>query len=200
MQAPSTENDPHGRLTILERIAAGEKSAVEECIKTYGGLVWKIARKHAFNNEDAEDAVQEIFTSIWMNAHRFDAEKSPESAFVCLLAKRKSIDLFRKHRRERQETELVETGGADKHAHDGHRNVLLNMDLKPVVEALRNLPEKENELIKSSIFNGNSHQEIADIFQIPLGTVKSKIRRGINKIRSNVGEPFLTDLHESYFG
>jgi len=200
MQAPSIATDLNSHLTILERIAAGEKSAVEECIKTYGGLVWKIARKHAANNEDAEDAVQEIFTSIWMNAHRFDAEKSPETAFICLLAKRKSIDLFRKHRHQRSEIELVETGNQGKPAHDGFQNVLLNMDLKPVVRALRNLPEKENELIKSSIFSGNSHQEIADIFQIPLGTVKSKIRRGISKIKSTVGEPFLTDLRESYFG
>ena len=200
MNAPSPKLISEIRSTILERVAAGDKSAIEECVKTYSGLVWKIAGKYAFNNEDAEDAVQEIFMSIWMNAHRFDAEKSPEAAFICLLAKRKSIDLFRKHKNQRSETELVETGGLEKTAHDGFQNVLLNLDLKPVVEALRNLPEKENELIKSSIFSGNSHQEIADIFQIPLGTVKSKIRRGISKIKSTVGEPFLTDLRESYFG
>lgn len=200
MQAPSIAVDLNGRLTILERIAAGETSAVEECIRAYSGLVWKIARKHSRNIEDAEDAVQEIFTSVWMNAHRFDAAKSPEIAFVCLLAQRKAIDLFRKHRHHFSEIELSEAVNSPNAKNNDHRNVMLGLDLKTIKQALRKLPAAENEMIKLSIYGGNSHNEIAAGMGLPLGTVKSKIRRGINKIRTAVGEPFLTDLRKAYYG
>lgn len=200
MQAPSIAIEPKGDLTILERIAAGEKAAVEECIRTYNGLVWKIARKHSGNLEDAEDTVQEIFTSIWMNAHRFDASKSPETAFICLLAKRKSIDLFRKHRSRSSETELTEIENASKAKSSDYGNVILGMDLKTIKRALKNLPAAESEMIRLSVFGGNSHTEIAEQLELPLGTVKSKIRRGLNKIRNSVGETFLANMRKAYYG
>lgn len=200
MQAPKLAIEKNSQPNILEKIAAGEKSAVEECIRTYSCLVWKIARKYMNNTEDAEDAVQEIFTSIWLNAHRFDAEKSPESAFICLLAQRKAIDLLRRKRYLFLETELPATDGSENSAHGDYRSILLNIDLKPIFKALKDLPEKEIELIKLSVFGGNSHHEIAEISQMPLGTVKSKIRRGLNKVRSSVGKPFLADLQKAYYG
>lgn len=200
MQAPSIAADLNGRLTILERIADGEKSAVEECIRTYGNLVWKIARKYSKNVEDVEDVAQEIFTSIWLNAHRFDAAKSPEPAFICLLAQRKAIDLFRKHRRQSSETELSEAANLSTVKRNEYENVLLGLDLKAVKIALKMLPNVENEMIKLVIFGGNSHTEIAERLELPLGTVKSKIRRGINKMKKNVGEPFLTNLRNAYYG
>jgi RNA polymerase sigma-70 factor (ECF subfamily) len=55
-------------LTVLQRIAQGDKQAVKDCIDRYANLVWFIARKYHFNKEDAEDAVQEIFIDIWKNA------------------------------------------------------------------------------------------------------------------------------------
>lgn len=199
MQAPKIETVPNG-LTTLERIAAREKNAVEDFIRLYSGLVWKIARKHTNNIEDAEDAVQEIFLNIWMNAHRFDAEKSPESAFICLLAQRKAIDLFRKRRNQILEVAVESVDSSKELKNRDYRNVILNLDLKAVRLALSNLSAIENEFIRLSIFAGSSHTEIAEQFGLPLGTVKSKIRRGINKIRTSVGKPFLADLHKAYYG
>ena len=58
---------------ILNRIATGDQTAVQDCLKTYGGLVWSLARRMLRNSEDAKDVVQEIFVDIWKNAERFDA-------------------------------------------------------------------------------------------------------------------------------
>lgn len=199
MQAPNVESDLSGRLTVLERIADGETSAVEECIRTYSGLVWKIARKHSRNNEDAEDVVQEIFTSLWMNAERFDRTKSPEIAFVCLIAQRKAIDVFRKQRHHLSEIELSEAEISPNPKDSDYKNVLLGLDLKTIRQALKKLPSAENEMIKLSVYGGSSHSEIAESLNLPLGTVKSKIRRGISKIKTIVGEPVLTDLRKAYY-
>ena len=67
---------------ILQRIAKGDKSAVQDCLDAYGGLVWSIARKMLRNSDEAEDVVQEIFTDIWKNAARFDESKSSETTYA----------------------------------------------------------------------------------------------------------------------
>lgn len=200
MKAPEAETELNCNLSILERVANDDQSAVEDCVKTYGNLVWKIARKYTNNNEDAEDVVQEIFTSIWLNAHRFDAAKSPESAFICLLAKRRAIDIFRKHRHQLSETELSETTVATDAKRDDHKNILLAMDLKTIRQALGKLSATENEMIRLSVYGWNSHNEIAERLNVPLGTVKSKIRRGVSKIKKTVGKPFLTEMRKAYYG
>ena len=69
---------------ILNRIANGEESAVADCLKTYGGLVWSLARRMLRNPADAEDVVQEIFVDIWKNAERFDPAQSSETTFVAI--------------------------------------------------------------------------------------------------------------------
>ena len=69
---------------ILNRIATGDSTAVQDCLKTYGGLVWSLARRMLRNSDDAEDVVQEIFVDIWKNAERFDASQSSETTFVAM--------------------------------------------------------------------------------------------------------------------
>lgn len=200
MQAPSIEAELKGSLSILERITGGDKSAVEECIGAYSGLVWKIARKYSRSNEDIEDAVQEIFLTIWMNAHRFDPAKSPETAFICLLAQRKAIDLLRRNKSRFSEIELPESGELPNEKHLDYKNVFLNLDLQKIKSAFKNLSASENELLRLSVYEGNSHTEIAEIVGMPLGTVKSKIRRGLGKVKASVGKPFLADLYKAYYG
>ena len=72
---------------ILNRIANGDQDAVQECLKTYGGLVWSLARRMLRNSDDAEDAVQEIFVDIWKNAGRFDPSQSSETTFIAMIAR-----------------------------------------------------------------------------------------------------------------
>ncbi|HTK36951.1 MAG TPA: sigma-70 family RNA polymerase sigma factor, partial [Pyrinomonadaceae bacterium] len=80
---------------ILQRIAAGDRTAVQDCLDTYGGLVWSIARKMLRSNEDTEDAVQEIFVDIWKNAERYDDAQSSETTFIAMIARRRLIDRIR---------------------------------------------------------------------------------------------------------
>ena len=94
-------------LTTLERVAAGQADAVEECLRKYRGLVWSLARKLCPNLTDAEDAVQEIFIEVWRHADRFDAGRASEATYIATIARRRLIDKYR--RRSRQ----VETAAMD---------------------------------------------------------------------------------------
>lgn len=82
--------------SILERIAAGEQHAVNECLDRYGNLVWSLARRYLRNAADAEDAVQDIFIDIWSSAGRYDRNIASEVAFISTIARRRLIDKLRK--------------------------------------------------------------------------------------------------------
>ncbi len=170
--------------TILQRVAKADKTAVEECVNVYGGFVWSIARKFTKTREDAEDVVQEIFIDIWKNAARFDPAKSPESAFICLIARRRSIDQLRKltclPQNSFSENALI------KLASDSHKRLQMYVEVKSAVNALNKLKPREKQVVQMAIYEGMSHSEIARAIGLPLGTVKSRMRQGLQKIRSSV--------------
>ena len=89
--------------TLLERIGRGDRTAVAECIDTYGGLVWSLARQFQANEADAEESVQEIFMEIWTRANRYDAGKASEATFISMLARRRLIDRIRRQQRWRDD-------------------------------------------------------------------------------------------------
>jgi RNA polymerase sigma-70 factor (ECF subfamily) len=179
--------------TILQRIARGESTAVDECLETYGKIVWSIALKCTNTREDAEDLVQEIFIDIWKNAAQFDASKSPESMFVRLIAKRRLIDTLR--RSYRRPAISFEENALDLQASDAHNRLQTSIETKCIIKALNKLSRQEMQAIKMSIYKGMSHSEIAGIIGLPVGTVKTHIRRGIKKVRKSMG--LATTLQEA---
>src|SRR4051794_24108813 len=89
---------------LLSRVASGDRAAIRETIQQYGGLVWSLARRGSVSQEDAEDAVQEIFTDVWRSAARFDVRSGTEATFIATIARRRLIDR-RRSRHRRPETD-----------------------------------------------------------------------------------------------
>ncbi len=170
--------------TILQRVASNDKTAVEECFKFYGSFVWSIARKFTKTREDAEDAVQEIFIDIWKNAARFDPAKSPESAFIWLIAQRRSIDQLRRFACLPQDSFSENT--LINLASDSYKRLQMYVEVKSAVDALNKLKPREKQVVRMAIYEGMSHGEIARSAGLPLGTVKSRLRQGLQKIRSSM--------------
>lgn len=78
-------------LTILQRIGENDKTAVKECIDTYGNLIWALAKTFTASNEEAETAAQEIFIDIWQNAERFYQSQTSEKLLIAQIALRRLI-------------------------------------------------------------------------------------------------------------
>jgi RNA polymerase sigma-70 factor (ECF subfamily) len=170
---------------ILKRIAAGDAAAVQECLKTYGGLVWSLARRMLRNSDDAEDAVQEIFVDVWKNADRFDENISSETTFVAMLARRRLIDKIRYAQRRLSPDSLDDIllepfTRADK-------TVETSIEAEQAAEAMRTLRPEQQQVLRLSIVQGMSHQEIAEATGMPLGTVKTHARRGLLQVRELMG-------------
>ncbi len=172
----STKHNP-----ILPRIANGEPNAFEDFINAYGNLVWSIAKKFARNAEDAEDAVQEVFMEIWQNAERFDETKASEVTFISLIARRRLIDRVRKIYRQPNFQSIEDTFETQPNVFE--HEILTNIEAKKAVQAMQKVRPEQRELMMLTIFEGMSHGEIAEKTKLPLGTVKTHIRRGFDSVR-----------------
>ena len=167
---------------ILPRIAAGEPSALKECIDAYGPGIWAVARRRIGDEHEAEEAVQDVFAAIWEHAERFDARKGSEKTFVMTLARRRVIDRVR--RRRPQASEMVEEPSR---LGDHHAAAEQADEFSRVTDALAALRPVERRVLQLSIHEGLSHSEVSSALEMPLGTVKSHLRRGILRVRELLG-------------
>ena len=170
---------------ILQRITEGDQTAVQDCLDTYGGLVWSLARRMLPDANEAEDAVQEIFIDIWKNAGRFDEKQASETTFVAMISRRRLIDRVRKNQRQVSadslEDILVEPSG------NFHQNLQIGVEAQQAAQELNNLRPEQRQVLQLSIYQGLSQQEISNVTGMPIGTVKTHARRGLLQIRENLG-------------
>jgi len=174
--------------TLLERVADGDGLAMQECIDTYAGLVWRLAYRMLSDPAEAEDAVQEVFVSIWENCGRHNPEIGSEITFVAMIARRRLIDRGRRLRHRRK----VEANARDLTPREpmtpGDRVVdqphgVDDESFRKVLAALEALPDSQRTAVTLSVRSGLTHEQISRQTGMPLGTVKTNIRRGLQRIR-----------------
>jgi RNA polymerase sigma-70 factor (ECF subfamily) len=174
--------------SLLKRVADGDSGAVKEVMDQFGGLVWSLARRSCFNPADAEDATQEIFLDIWKSAGRYDESKGSETLFVAMIARRRLIDRIRRQGREPQMEDVDAPGFeiAGSVSLDGETV----SEAALAAQAVATLKPAQQRVLELGLLQGLSHSEIADVTGMPLGTVKTQMRRGLIKVRElmQVGE------------
>ena len=155
----------------------------------YSGLVWTLARRFSENAADAEDASQEIFLEIWKSAARFDAALGTESLFVTTVARRRLIDRLRARKRRPRTEVYDEHEGANIVAAEGDAEApFFTREITSAKAALAALDAGERETLLLGIVEGMTHSEIATHTNRPLGTVKTQLRRGLEKLRRKLRE------------
>lgn len=183
MVSTATDN-PQEPQPLLPRVAAGDPAAVAEVLDRYGGLVWSLARRLTGRPDDAEDAVQEIFIDIWKSAARFDGAIASEKTFVAMIARRRLIDR-RRHAGRRPVTDPI-LPHLEAVASEGPQTMEANVEASLARGALAELKPKERNVVLLSAYHGFSHGQIADRTGLPLGTVKTYVRRGLMRVRERL--------------
>ena len=178
-------------VVILDLIAKNHPGSFEMLIEKYGNLVWSIGKKFLGNQSDLEDAVQEVMIAIWKSADKFDANKASEITFVSMIARRRFIDYLRKISKHKSEDSMDD----DNNNIHLYKESILNeeTDLALVKSAIEDLDTDDQELLNLSVYQGYSHSEISEILDIPLGTVKTRIRRNLMKLK----DTFATNKNKS---
>lgn len=171
--------------SILERVASGEQAAFAQCVDQFGNLVWSLARRMCKTAADAEDAAQDIFLTIWKKAAQYDATRGSEAGFIATLARRSLIDRHRSNRRRSAEVVLDDMDGPWTAVDDLRGET--GSDANLAAEALRKLKPDAQRVISLAVWEGLSQNEIAGVTGMPLGTVKSLMRRGFMTIREMLG-------------
>lgn len=147
--------------------------------------MWSIARKMLRNSDEAEDAVQEVFVDIWKNAGRFDESQASETTFIAMIARRRIID------RIRYSTRRISSDSLDDVLLEpftrSDKAMQMSVEANEAAEAMRKLRPEQQQVLRLSIIQGMSHQEIADATGMPIGTVKTHARRGLMQVRENLG-------------
>ncbi len=137
------------------------------------------------NSDEAEDAVQEVFVDIWKNAGRFDESQASETTFIAMIARRRIID------RIRYSTRRISADSLDDVLLEpftrSDKAMQMSVEANEAAEAMRKLRPEQQQVLRLSIIQGMSHQEIADATGMPIGTVKTHARRGLMQVRENLG-------------
>jgi RNA polymerase sigma factor (sigma-70 family) len=183
----STAHEP-----VLPRLAAGEPRAMNECITRHGALVWGIVRRSVKDSTAAEDLVQEIFTEIWKKAAFFDPAVASETTFIALVARRRAIDFLRRQGRQ-PDFEPLEAAGSIPAASAPAPS--LNCDPEAVKSSVAALPDETRQLFRLFFEDGFTHPEIAEKTGLPLGTVKTRLRRGLITLREQLRRTGNSNLH-----
>ena len=167
---------------LLLRVANREPEAFETCIQQYGNLVWALAKRYSPCQSDAEDAVQEIFLDLWKKAEKFTPERSCESTFITMIARRKLIDRHRKLGRSVETTSIGNDWDQPDLSPASRPYELIDEAAKASL-CLENLQANHRDILKRSIHQGQSHSQISSDLSMPLGSVKSLARRGLIQLR-----------------
>lgn len=171
-------------VSVLSKVAAGDEESVRQCLEQYGGLVWSLARKFLKDRAEAEDAVQDIFLAIWQNSHRYDSNLASEATFIAVIARRRLIDRRRRQNsRPEAETMVSEPSTTERSA---EQLAVLGDEAALAAQVLETLPEQQVQVLRLSIFDGLTHSEIATTTGLAIGTVKTQIRRGLQKLRDRL--------------
>ena len=174
-------------LTLLQRISRGDESAVTQCVDEYGGLAWRLATRYlGAASPEIEDPGPEAITGLMLNARPIEPAKGTQPAFVATIIHRRLTDYQRRRAaRARLASNVAARSGEGETTPRGPERLadyVKDQDLGHVVRAFDTLPDEERTALWLSLHRGLSHSEIASATHSPLGTVKTRLRRGLSRL------------------
>jgi RNA polymerase sigma-70 factor, ECF subfamily len=187
-------NDPdssgsEGDAQLIRRIRGGDRAAFLEFYDRYAPLLLSVAARVLGDRREAEDVLQDVFTQIWHKSSGYEAALGSLTGWAVTLTRNKAIDRVRASGRRRRLIEEVALSAETNEESVASANDLLYGPERAacVRVALAALPGEQREVIELAFFAGLSQSEIASRLQQPLGTVKARIRRGMLKLREQLG-------------
>ena len=170
--------------TLVEQMRIGQERALEELYDATVGKLYALASAILRSAEDTEEIVCETYAYAWANASRFDASRANALGWLLMLCRSRALDRLRQRRATANALDIAAMRHADNSGADQPFDVLSLMQQRSKVHAaLSQLTPERRHLVSLAFLQGLSHQEIADVTRLPLGTVKSHVRRALTQLR-----------------
>jgi len=168
---------------LVTSIARYSEVALAEAYRRHGGAVFGLAKRVLRNAAEAEDVTQEVFLRLWNEPDRFDPARGSLRSFLLAQAHGRAVDAVRSSspRRAREARDAMRTAEA---SYDMQHEVWDLAVTDQVAHAMGELPEEERRAIELAYFDGRTYREVARLLDQPEGTVKSRIRNGMRRMRA----------------
>ena len=178
---------------IVARMARGDEQALAALYDRFGNLAYSLAYQILGNTADAEEVVTDAFVQAWSTAVSFDPARASVAAWLSMIARTRALDRLRSSKRRSQ---LLEEAAHSSPELEGSALPLGTLGSAPdlhaeqsgmrarVNQALSELPENQRKVVELAFFGGLSHSEIAAALNEPLGTVKTRVRTALTKLRA----------------
>ena len=183
--------NPESQLLLqnLQRMAKGEHAALAACYDAMGPVVFSLAVRMLRDRPAAEDVTQDIFVQVWRQAANYDTTRGSPEAWIMMIARTRILDRLR----SRSAGVVLKPVGDNlpdaPAAEDWPEDLAISReDAVNVRKALSELPQDQKHAIELAFFDGLTHVEISEKLSVPLGTIKTRIRLGLMKIRDRLRE------------
>jgi RNA polymerase sigma-70 factor (ECF subfamily) len=173
--------DPNQQaLRLLSATAQGDRLAFEELYKHTAGKLYAISMQMLRRRDLAEDAVQEAFVRIWHNAGEYQQEKGNVLTWMTTIVRYRALDMLRAAKSRRESDEEIEEGEDE---HSPEKELYAERDRALIDRCMDLLEGQQRQVIQLAYFRGLTHAEVCDHTGSPLGSVKTWIRRGLERLK-----------------
>ncbi|MEO8249615.1 MAG: sigma-70 family RNA polymerase sigma factor [Burkholderiales bacterium] len=187
--APGAADDAR-HVELIERIIARDEHALTALYDETVARVWSVVWRHTQNSALTEEVIGDVYWQAWRQAPRFDPARGRPLAWLLAMARSRAVDARRTEQRLRHASieELDDIAAAADPAPGPPESFSVALEARRLHEALARLEARQRELVVLAFFSGLTHDEIAHRTALPLGTVKSRIRRAMATLRCRLGD------------
>jgi RNA polymerase sigma factor (sigma-70 family) len=174
---------------LIHRIAQQDAAALSQLYDRYARVVHAVAFKSLGSVEECEEVVIDVFSQVWRTADRYDASKARVDTWIFMMARSRVLDRLRRYQRTTKVADAsVEVAVQSPQCSvDPVEDAIITERRAQVLTALKQLPPEQCQVIELAYYSGLSHREIAEQTGLSLGTVKTRIRLGLNKLQGALG-------------
>ena len=172
---------------LLHRVARGDQAAFGDLYDLAAPRVFGMVLRLVIDRAQSEEVTQEVFLEIWQSASRFDPNKGKAMTWVLTMARRRAIDRIRSSQAARDRDTRIGVRDFQAEYDDVAESAELRIEGKKVDAAMRELSDSQRQVISLAYYGGQSHSEIARELGVPIGTVKTRLRDGMIRLRTVMG-------------
>jgi RNA polymerase sigma-70 factor (ECF subfamily) len=173
---------------IVRSISAHSPEGIEALYDRYGGLAHTVALRILGDRGAAEDVVQEAFLSVWRRGSTYQQGRGSLRSWICTIVRNRAIDRLRGDRHRTRLDTPMEGQSIEPAISDPWAAVALELSGEEVRTALADLPPEQRRTIELAYYGGYSQSEIATAMEVPLGTVKGRVRIALDKLRTSLAD------------
>jgi RNA polymerase sigma-70 factor, ECF subfamily len=172
---------------LLSRVATGDQQAFSDLYDQLAGRVLGLVTRLLKDHAQSEEVAQEVFLEVWQNATRFDQTRGSASSWILTMAHRRAVDRIRAAQSSRDRDTKVGIRDYETEFDSVTESVEIRIEHERVSRALARLTEFQRQAVTMSYYGGYSHSEMATILGVPIGTVKTRLRDGMIRLRDEMG-------------